>query len=263
MRKTNRKTTFKIPNRLILDGTLSYSARRMGAVLYSRRNPLGSCRKSLATLAGLVVCSISTVRKALEELETAGYIERRKHYKYNEAKGRMVYDQYTYHCNLSFHGGFTLIPRDLFCHPLKSSGFTVALYLYYQAGNRRRAFPSLRRMCRDLWMGAATVCRALRQLDAAGLVYVEACVKSNHAFANNSYFILCAACALSGSRGLQKRSNTSCRRSTLRLLCSRSAWRRRPPHTGTVPFPCSDYMLPVFKKQVFSVGGGVFKISKL
>lgn len=261
MQKTTRRLTFKIPNRLILDGALSYSAKRMGAVLYSRRNPLGSCRKSLVQLSNLAACSIATARKALAELEAAGYIERCKHFKYSEAHGRVVYDKYTYHCNLTFHGGFTLIPREVFCHTLQASSFTVALYLYYQAGNKHRAYPSLRRMCRDLWIGPATLCRALRQLDAAGLIYTEACVRVNRAFTNNSYFI-CIAIAAPGPCAAQTAPGSSRRSHALDLLRSRFSLQRMSLQVGSVPFPCHDYMLSKLKNQVFSVGRGVFKISK-
>ncbi len=136
---------------------------------------------------------MTTARKALQELEDAGYITRSQNHLYNETLGRLVYDQYTYHCEVWFHGGFTLVPWNLFGHPLKSSAFVLCLYLYLQAGNTTRAFPSLNRICRDLWMSKATVCQALRELDAAGRIYSEFCVRENRSFCNNSYFLICNA----------------------------------------------------------------------
>ena len=185
-----RVPSFKVPNRLILDGTLTFSARRMGTVLYSRRNVFGSCRRSLAALAKLAACSVSTARKALDELVAGGYITRCKHFKYSEKQSRLVYDQYTYHCDLRFQGGFTLIPRDLVGHPLKSSAFVLCIYLYLQAGNTTRAFPRLKEICENLNMSKATVCRALKSLGAAGRVYVQHCIGLNRAYRANSYHIL-------------------------------------------------------------------------
>ncbi|MEM5769909.1 MAG: helix-turn-helix domain-containing protein [Bacillota bacterium] len=73
-----RKPSFEGPNRLIQDGALSFSARRVGAVLYSHRNRLGACKRSLAYLAKQACCSVTTVRKAPEELEDAKYITQTK-----------------------------------------------------------------------------------------------------------------------------------------------------------------------------------------
>jgi len=79
--------TFKLPNQLTTDASLSFSARRLGAVLYSRRNAFGFCQKSLATLASLSKLSVTTARKVISELSDAGYIDT---YRYNERLGRMV-----------------------------------------------------------------------------------------------------------------------------------------------------------------------------
>ncbi len=237
--------TFKLPNSLILDGSLSYSARRMGAVLFAHRNPLGACKKSLAQLASLAACSVPTARKSLLELENAGYVERCRNYRFDEDLGRKVYDRTVYHCALSFRGGFTLIPRTLFSYPeLRNSSFAVALYLFFRAGCRRRAFPSLRRVCRELWMSSATLCRALRQLNATSLFLVRRCLKRDRAFSCNSYF-LCAN-TVSGLR-------RSLRRFLRRLL---SAPSRR------TPFPWLHYTSAGGSPQALFDPGGVFIFCK-
>lgn len=213
----------------------------MGAVLYSRRNIFGSCRRSLAALAKLATCSVSTARKALDELESGGYITRCKHFKYSEKQSRLVYDQYTYHCDLRFQGGFTLIPRDLFGHPLKSSAFTLCLYMYLQAGNKTRAFPSLNQMCKDLGMGKATVCRALKALGAAGRVYAQHCIKAKRAYSKNSYHILCRSNCPQG--GSQTQDTTGAVFSDTHPPFAHHALtqRRRPPYAGAAPFPYLYY----------------------
>lgn len=241
-----RTAMFKVPNCLILDGSLSYSARRMGAVLYSRRNHFGTCQKSQAYLATLAGCSVTTARKALEELEAGQYIVRCKNYKYNEAQSRLVYDQYTYQCKLGFIGGFTLIPRDVFRRPLKSSSFVLCLYLYLRAGNSNRAFPSLNRMCKDLWMGKSTVCRAIKALAAIRRIYAQSCQKANRAFSSNSYFFLGNADYTAPVLVARHAPCTNCVITVaLRVfLVSHPLLRRsRPPHKRAVPFSFSLLLL--------------------
>ncbi|MEM5769369.1 MAG: hypothetical protein AAGU32_13910 [Bacillota bacterium] len=74
-----RKPSFKVPNRLIQDGALSFSARRVGAVLYSRRSRLGACKRSLAYLARLrsvyILCWVKIAYLVcLASLHVFGYL---------------------------------------------------------------------------------------------------------------------------------------------------------------------------------------------
>lgn len=191
MSKAHRyHSTFRIPNQLIQDQTLSFSARRLGAVLYSRRNPLGCCRKSLAKLAELSSLSVTTTRKALSELSAAGYIAHIHTYRYNERLGRMVYAIGVYQCLLPTAKGFTLVPWKIFDAPMTSSAFVAALYLYYQAGNSSRCFPSLVAICQGVGASMATVCRARKILDTVRLFCILQCRKLNRAFSSNSYHVL-------------------------------------------------------------------------
>ncbi len=191
MSKAHRyHSIFRIPNQLILDQSLSFSARRLGAVLYSRRNPLGCCRKSLAALANLSGLSVTTTRKAIDELSAAGYIAHIHTYRYNEQLGRMVYAIGVYQCLLSTAKGFTSVPWKLFDAPMTNSAFVAALYLYYQAGNSSRCFPSLVAICQGIGASMATVCRARKLLDTVRLFCILQCKKLNRAFSSNSYHVL-------------------------------------------------------------------------
>ena len=63
-----RQLTFKMPNELIGDTQLSYSARRVAAALYAHKNALGCTHKSyeqLAQLTGLstALCACCSVRQ--------------------------------------------------------------------------------------------------------------------------------------------------------------------------------------------------------
>lgn len=182
--------SFKLPNPLIHDDTLSYSARRVGAVLYGHRNRFGLCHKSQNLLAKYAHCSADTVRKALEELERAGYITHYRNHKYSVELGRVVFDRNTYVCDLSFRGGFTMIPRHIMDWDLTPGAFSVCLFLCQQAGNRTRAFPSLKEIGVALGMSHATVCRAVAALKNLREMLIQACIKVNRAFSKNSYIFV-------------------------------------------------------------------------
>lgn len=232
--------TFKLPNQLILDDRLSFSARRLGAVLYSRRNALGCCRKSLTTLAKLSRLSVTTVRKALAELSDTGHIAYINTYRYDERIQRVVYAVSVYQCLVPVSKDFTLIPWAVFDTEMQSSAFVAALYLYLQAGNGTRSFPSLRQICRDIGAGIATVCRAIKTLGR--LIYVLHCKRVNRAFSNNSYHILFPASACGG--------DVSSGGTDQQLL-------------GSAPFPCLKYIAQQVCVQLFSWLRGTFKIDKL
>lgn len=191
MKKT-RKPTFKMPNSLICNDALSYSARRLGAVLYARRNALGCSRKSLEQLSELSGCAVATVRKGLVELEEAGYVSIQRCYKYSGALGRLVYARPIYQLDLSFKGGYTQMPRDIFAYggSVGNATFVVLMYLHQQAGNGTRAYPSINRVCRALGMGCSSVCRALQAIKELSCWLVRRCVKKNRAFACNSYHVV-------------------------------------------------------------------------
>lgn len=263
MRKSHRygKLMFKLPNLLILDGSLSFSARKMGAVIYGHRNALGACRKSLARLAVLASCSIATARKALEELENGKYITRCRNYRYNEKLNRMVYDKYTYHCDIRFDGGYTLIPRTIFGHELKNSTFALCLYLYLQAGNGTKAFPSLNQTSKELWMAVSTVCRAFKALANNGVILAQFCIKANRAHGNNSYYFLCiSAVTAPAAQDVPPMAEEV---SVLSLLIRTSkSLGKRISVVMAAPFPCQYYIAPNRRYQAISGVGGTFKISK-
>lgn len=182
------ESKIKVPNRLIQDATLSFSARRLGAVLYSRRNHAGFCHKSLSALSALSRLSVKTVQTALGELISHGYIVRIKSYRYNETLGRAVFAVSSYRCELATDKDYTLIPRRLFNADLQSSAFVTALYIYQQMGNKTRCFPSLSMIANAIGASISTVCRAIKAVER--LFYRKPCKKVNHAFASNSYHFL-------------------------------------------------------------------------
>lgn len=256
------KTLVQVPNRLIQAGALSFSARRVGAVLYSRRNRLGACKRSLAYLARQAHCSVTTVRKALEELEDAKYITRTKNRRFIYSKGLIGYDQYTYHCVLGVQKDFTFIPWDLFGPCLKSCAFVLCLYLYQQAGNSTRAFPILKRMCREIGMSIATVCRALDMLEEVGRIYAQFCIKTNKAFSNNSYFFLIACSATPETSNIITLDVSDCMSAFPQPYCAHACSCWQQAEFGIVSFPCSHYTSEESGRQAYSASGGTLKTGK-
>lgn len=237
-------STFRIPNQLILDATLSFSARRLGAVLYSRRNTLDCCRKSLAKLAELSGLSVTTTRKALSELSDAGYIAHIHTYRYYEPLRRMVYAIGVYHCLLPTKKDFTMIPWRIFDAAMTNSAFVAALYLYYQAGNSFRCFPSLAAICQGIGASMATVCRARKILDTVRLFCILSCKMLNRAFSSNSYHILQTAPGVCDA--------------------SSSGPGPSPQLLRVAPFPCLlKHITQSRLFQVFSSLWGTLKINKL
>jgi|GEM_PF-5525840 len=189
--KTGRHAAFfKLPNSFILDTGLTYSAKRVGAALYLHRNSLGACRVSIARLAGLAQCSPSTALHAVRELERKGCVARQLRFGYCDAKQRVIYQKSSYYFAEIRRNGFTFVPRNIFRYRLRNSSFAVFIYLSCMAGNRKRAFPSLNRICGDLFMSKSAVCRALSETIVQGLVHSEKCIMRNGAYSSNSYFLI-------------------------------------------------------------------------
>ena len=72
-----------------------------------------------------------------------------------------------------------------------------------------RAFPSLNRICKNLGIGKATVCRVLRELSAIGRIYSKFCMKVNYAYSCNSYYLIrnaaCCPDAVPAAQGRSRR----------------------------------------------------------
>lgn len=184
-----KKNTFKLPNQLIMDQRLSFSSRHIGAIFYSRRNALGVCRKSLVQLSALSGYSKVTVLKAVKELEAFGYLKITYSHTFRKEIGCVCNDRNTYHLNLKFSKGYTLVPRTALEQPIKDSAMVMYLYLFVAAGNRNRAWPSIRKISKAIGAAASTVCRALQKLKCLQGFFVEHCRAKSGSFCANSYFV--------------------------------------------------------------------------
>ena len=185
-----KRSYFKLPNSVVTDKKLSYSARHIAAVLYSRQNAKGECRKSLEQLCTISSYSMATVVKAIRELVAQGYLTVQKSYRYRETLGRVGCDRNTYCMNPEkMKGSYTLVARESLQNELKESAMVIYLYLLTAAGKRNRAWPSIRMIADAVGAAQSTICEALKRFKAMSGIIVENCIKRNRVFASNSYFL--------------------------------------------------------------------------
>lgn len=186
-----KQLTFKMPNTLIDDGRLDYSARKVGAVLYSRRNAFGGCCKSLKILGMLSNLCVTTVHKAVQELSDAGYITITPRHRFDKKRKKWLKSANLYTCNLTFEGGYTLMPRSVFNHiDMTDSSFTVLMHIYQQAGNASRAYPSISKICKGLAMAMSTVCLGIVAIRKLSCILVQHCILENRKFTCNNYLLV-------------------------------------------------------------------------
>lgn len=182
---------FRVPNQIINNGNLSFSARRLAAYFCAASNRFGMCRKSIAMLSGLTGMAPATVYASIDELERSGFLARKKKYRYDFDRRHLIYDRTEYQINKYLHGGYTLVPSELlYRRELSGGAFVLALYLCQQSGSKGRAFPSIALMAEAVGAAKSTICRCLAQLRNLGVFLVQNCVRANHTFAANSYFFL-------------------------------------------------------------------------
>lgn len=253
-KKSRISNACKVPNSFILDTQLSYSTKRVGAAIFSRRNKYNMCCISIAQIASLALCCPSTALQAVRELERYGYLKR------NHKKGysndlKMVVHKKSEYMIASFGGGFTFVQRSVFKKNIRNSSFTVYMYLRYRAGNDERAFPSLNMICDDLYICKSAVCKALHELSDSGMICRLPCKRNgNRDFCNNSYYFAIETISTrthqpgfsrNSTRRLVLHSRTSAR---LAKPCKSTALQRIQRRRFTVPI--------VQRRKLLFKGGG-------
>ena len=194
-----KQQTFKVPNALICGVQLTLTARIVATVLYAHCTPLGYCHKSLNKLSALSGCSVSTIGRAMQELEEAGWITAKRTYVWSIRLGRRVYGPTEYSVKPLPKKGWTYIPRDYLKNThITPSAFVIGLYLYMAASNReRRAFPSISKIAAAVGVAERTVCRALHQIRRLKEFLVTHCRRLRGGFAANNYH-LCRVISVAG-----------------------------------------------------------------
>ncbi len=179
-----------VPNNLITDTALSYTAKRVAFVLLLLAGRKGRyVTASFAALAQLCKCSTTTVQKAVKELCAQGYLHKSNRYHFDEQQNRFIYASNRY-LWLRREGGYTLVSREILAYDLTPAAFVTLLYLYRCAGRKGRAFPSLRRIAKaGLDMAKSTVCLALKTLRLLQAVVRYNCVTRRRCHASSSYYL--------------------------------------------------------------------------
>ena len=179
-----------VPNHLITDAALSYTAKRVAFVLLLLAGRKGRyVTASFAALAQLCKCSRTTVQKVVKELCAQGYLHKSNRYHFDEQQNRFIYASNRY-LWLRREGGYTLVSREILAYDLTPAAFVTLLYLYRCAGRKGRAFPSLRRIAKaGLDMAKSTVCLALKTLRLLQAVVRYNCVTRRRCHASSSYYL--------------------------------------------------------------------------
>lgn len=179
-----------VPNNLITNANLSYTAKRVAFVLLLLAGRKGRyVTVSFAALARLCRCSTTTVQKAVKELCAQGYLLKSNRYHFDQKQNRFVYAA-NHYLWLRREGGYILISREILSYDLTPAAFVTLLYLYRCAGRKGRAFPSLNWIAKaGLNMAKSTVCMALKALRLLQAVVRHKCVTRNHCHASSSYYL--------------------------------------------------------------------------
>ena len=79
-----------------------------------------------------------------------------------------------------------LYEYDDLSHRAKS----VYIYLYDRCDKQKKAWPSVKRIAKDLSISVSTVRRAVKDLEKVGLVRKEYAHRPNGSFSSNRYYLL-------------------------------------------------------------------------
>ena len=187
--KHRKERWVKMPNSAILDDTLPYSAKRVLGALLSRckGNKVKITLRHLANISG---CSVPTVTVAVELLCDSGYIAKENNYAWNSNLNMVVKACNQYIVLVSVNRDFTKMPVRALTADISHAAFVVLSYIRMLAGNRDVAYPSYRKMQRELHCSISTVYAAIKQLSDAMLVNIMQCVTRFGDFACNTYQLL-------------------------------------------------------------------------
>ncbi len=184
---------FKMPHVILDDVRLSKSARLIAAVLCACHGPSGRCCRSYAQLAAAAgLRSEKTARRAVAQLLECGYVSVRASRFRSAGTGRVLRGANVYRIDRAalLKRGYTFLPRRLLRERLSASEKLLCIAVYRAAGNERRAFPSISRLCRAVSCARSTVCAALRVLRSLPFLLVRLCRKKSGAFAASSYHLV-------------------------------------------------------------------------
>lgn len=158
-----------VSNALICNQLLTPADRKVALALLSYRWENRRLTKSLRWIADRANVCVSTVRSALDRLETIGFLSRQKNCRYAHELGCVVYKATTYTLHTTAGDKYTLLPyptvRSMLAADMTPAAFVTMLLLAMKQGqNHDHAWPSLRAGAREAGLAKSTVCRVISAL---------------------------------------------------------------------------------------------------
>lgn len=189
MLKKKREQFIKMPNSIIKDTTLPYSAKRVLCALLSRVKG-NSARITIKRLAVLSGCSVATVSSSLSLLCEKGIISKEKNTAYNRILGIVANSSNCYTVLTALNKDYTQIPTRAIQSDITHSAFALYCYIKMVGGNNGKSYPSLAKMQRELQMAMSTICSSIKQLRDTTLLNVMHSITVLGDFACNTYQVL-------------------------------------------------------------------------
>lgn len=184
------KNCFKLPNSLIADTTIPYSAKSVCAVIYAYKDEHNEAMISAKKICKILHCDANLVFNALNILEKKGYIRRKRNYRNNNETRKLQYDKNSYVCLLDMSADFTFVPRSSLYIKTTYASFSLYLYLLNQGFRKGRAFPSINKIINAVGISKSTILRAAEMLQAVGLIIKQQCKTVKNCFTSSSYFLV-------------------------------------------------------------------------
>ena len=188
MRKQRHDPSFRLPEQIITDRSLSISARELAITIFSHVDPNGRLCMSQRRLASLSGLCRDTVRRAAQELVDAGYISivhRRAHW--DRDSSRYVKRSNLYFCTIP-NKCYVLVSYRLLrrsrVRSVRGASLLVLVYLRSMMGRHGRCWPSVSKIAQDTGLALSTVHIAINLLESLSLIVRQHCIKRNGAYSS-------------------------------------------------------------------------------
>ena len=194
MMQKKQEPAFRFPAQLIRDTKLSPSAKQLALGIFSLLGPDGVVCASQRRLAALSGLAVSTVNDHLPKLQGKYLNVTKQKARFDRSEGRPRAFASVITCAFP-ERDYVLIPYSLLDklrrRVIRCTDIPVFLYVRSMVNvHKGYAYPSLKMIVKETGLAMRSVCGALKALTAAGLLYIEKCLKVNGAFSCNSYFFL-------------------------------------------------------------------------
>ena len=183
---------FKFPNALIRnEHNLHPSTIAVALVIYGKMNKHRLFTNSQKNIAKMAKCCDTTVRQAMKELESCGFLSTIPNYHYDTKMGRKIYDQTTYMVKNAVLEDYTFVPYLWLRYTISPSTMQVLLICrsYMRVGSYR-VYPSRSKLQAISRLAKSTVGTAIRIIKELGILVIQQCRKKDGGFTSNSYYMV-------------------------------------------------------------------------